>query len=659
MAFKGFLPSPGASPKGSLSKSSAKRRIFLRETEDDSGPMYIEEYIYRRDRYRSSSTPFPFPLPMSLETIPPHLASIYRIDSTLRQLISKRLTDQGIQAQTIEVGLQHKHGYPKSQYWIILPAKQAHTDLVRIDGDKKVPVLLILCDAGESNPLERWSAARRDITKDLDDNGLSELEVEIQDRARHYQPSLFPIHPNNKAVALYKSIRGELLVRVYNNIGHNWQILSLFEVGRMSNSKKATIVLMVSPVTEADWSILKASLEAIVRREQEKFGVSLQVEIMPGGCRAMPLEEEEQEPDMPGQSFVHNYNTYPRQGTSIGVLGERGGGTLGGFFRMYFARKDAEATVAQAIAIIESRRSLIDDEKSSEQTREERGLSTPETRANLEAVIIQLRQAIQATEEILKSAKKMPRLYGRTILASGRALTSGLKTLDYAFVETSEIGDTRLPDQTTFDIARADPTRLGFSQALTLPPKYSQFSNIRPGQWYFKVGRTTGLTSGICNGVETWVRPTKQHTLFNAKGGVEAIRNNGRKLKTEMTELQQGHSIVRLVYEEDGKPVEMEGEEGLYYADEWVIVNGSVNPLSSNKQEDFCASGESGALIIDTLGRVAGLLWGDLTGFCGPAERHRPYIGAGMVTDINDVKSFMKGALGWSKDSNVDVLRCP
>ena len=114
MSFKGFLPAPGASPKGPLPKSSVKRRKFLRGSGDDSGPMYIEQYIYRRDRYRSSSIPFPFPLPMSLETIPEHLSSTLRIDSTLQQLINKRLTDQGIQALTVQVYLQYKHGYPMS-----------------------------------------------------------------------------------------------------------------------------------------------------------------------------------------------------------------------------------------------------------------------------------------------------------------------------------------------------------------------------------------------------------------------------------------------------------------------------------------------------------------------------------------------------------------
>ncbi len=52
MSFKGFPPSPGASPKGKMLKFSAKRRKILREIKNDTGKMLIEHYIYRRDRYR-------------------------------------------------------------------------------------------------------------------------------------------------------------------------------------------------------------------------------------------------------------------------------------------------------------------------------------------------------------------------------------------------------------------------------------------------------------------------------------------------------------------------------------------------------------------------------------------------------------------------------
>lgn len=40
-------------------------------------------------------------------------------------------------------------------------------------GDVDLPTVRILVDAGEGNQLERWSAARRDITAVLDEHELA------------------------------------------------------------------------------------------------------------------------------------------------------------------------------------------------------------------------------------------------------------------------------------------------------------------------------------------------------------------------------------------------------------------------------------------------------------------------------------------------------
>lgn len=58
---------------------------------------------------------------------------------------------------------------------------------------------------------------------------------------------------------------------------------------------------------------------------------------------------------------------------------------------------------------------------------------------------IQERLEIQATKAMLQ-------VRGLTILASGRALTADLKTLDYAFVE-GPCGTTRLPPRAIFQVA--------------------------------------------------------------------------------------------------------------------------------------------------------------------------------------------------------------
>ena len=57
----------------------------------------------------------------------------------------------------------------------------------------------------------------------------------------------------------------------------------------------------------------------------------------------------------------------------------------------------------------------------------------------LQNVISSQEQRIKCVQDDIAKVMEMPRLYGRTILASGRALNDKLMTLDYAFVETSTV----------------------------------------------------------------------------------------------------------------------------------------------------------------------------------------------------------------------------
>ncbi|KAL8690290.1 MAG: hypothetical protein Q9218_004226 [Villophora microphyllina] len=256
-------PSPGASSTSPLPKSRSERRQFFHDSEDDSGKLLIEQYIYRHDRYRSSSMTLPFPLPMTLEDAPQSVRDQANEDTSLRPAIDDMLKRHEVEAQAVELCTQYKIGYPNRS-------------------DIGVPVLHISVDTMEENHLDRWSAARRDITAILDDHGFGNVEVEIQDPNRFYQPSIFPIHPNDPAVALFHTARMEMMRHILDRIGASWQMFSLFQVGRDAGSKKATVVLMVDPWAEHDWKSLVASLEAIIHKHQVGSGSEPSVEVMPG-----------------------------------------------------------------------------------------------------------------------------------------------------------------------------------------------------------------------------------------------------------------------------------------------------------------------------------------------------------------------------------------
>lgn len=318
----------------------------------------------------------------------------------------------------------------------------------------------------------------------------------------------------------------------------------------------------------------------------------------------------------------------------------------------YFAGKDIDATLAHGARRIKQLEARITSTESTEKTYDERGTLTAQKKADLIADKDTFKQLIREIKETVQATTAMPRVLGRTILASGRALTTDLRTLDYAFVE-GPCGSTRLPPRVDFDLAKALPENLGVDDGLNFleGSSYRGFSSIEKGRWYFKNGRTTGLTGGICNGVETWVKPAHRHTLWDSKGRVVRIRRGGKLLHYDK-------ATERLKYGADGKALETEGHDFFDYASEWVIVNGSIDPISQRTQEQYCNQGDSGSLIIDADGKVAGLLWGDLRGWCGPEHRQYPYVGAGLVTDINDVMAAMKMALGWPEGATVDVLQC-
>ncbi|KAL9601262.1 MAG: hypothetical protein Q9219_002667 [cf. Caloplaca sp. 3 TL-2023] len=606
---------------------------------------------------------------------PQSLTGRVAADQDFYPAVIHALKDHGIQALHIEVCSQTKPGYPGG-------------------GEIPIPVVRIIVDAQRGNPLQSWSAGRRDLMALLDRKGYpGDVQVEIVDPDRHYQPSLFPVHHKNPAVAAYKAMRHTLLARIRAAIEPHWAVLSLFNIGRTSNLMKPTVVLMVNPLATHDWSILRASLESIIHQHNSRIGL----EIMPGRFRKSPPND----PSRQGISFWDDMDAPLRHGMSIGVDGETGGGTLGGFFHMrsptkvhkgfltnshvvappssaseaeireydffglpynsspnnagrtwiqYFAKKDCDATSSHGRMEVEAVRAAIDTEREQEGQREERGIATDQTRAAFHFRLQRLRQRLASARQTLARADRLPTLLGRTVLASGRQVTPNMKTLDYAFVETSKTYNMEFPSPAIFNALKARPSDHGLKLTLLLPPKPDSFSKIQPSTYYFKNGRTTGLTSGICNGVEAWTKPTETHTLFDARGRVVKIHKAGRKFKLD--------DNGRLIYDPvDHTPVEEPDE--VWYAPEWVILNATIDAGQISKQKDFSDLEDSGSLLYDHMGNNGGLLWGTLEGFCGPLVDEARCVGAGMVTDIEEVRLAMKVALGWPQDADVECLEFP
>lgn len=62
-----------------------------------------------------------------------------------------------------------------------------------------------------------------------------------------------------------------------------------------------------------------------------------------------------------------------------------------------------------------------------------------------------------------------------------------------------------------------------------------------------------------------------------------------------------------------------------------------MGPNDEKKQTSFCKPGDSGAFIIDTDGKVSGLMYGNLQNYCGPLYERKGYVCAGLATSMEVV----------------------
>ena len=107
----------------------------------------------------------------------------------------------------------------------------------------------------------------------------------------------------------------------------------------------------------------------------------------------------------------------------------------------YFAQKNIDVTQELAEERLQGLRAELADV---DERLKKRKKSDDSRLADLKSFRTSMVQQMQSTEQIIFKVKAKLRLKGRTIVASGRSLTPQMKTLDYALIDTSSIGNNRL-----------------------------------------------------------------------------------------------------------------------------------------------------------------------------------------------------------------------
>ncbi|KAL9108772.1 MAG: hypothetical protein Q9187_008249, partial [Circinaria calcarea] len=520
------------------------------------------------------------------------------------------------------------------------------------NGALKIPTVRVELEGSKGR---NFGVARDAILHLLRQHGLSEFHVELIDLERYFEPSLFPLGPERASVKFYNAIRDELAALISLRLKLRWSAMCIFLVGKTENLARPTIVVMVIPLTIYNWNSLTAEMNAIIRPRLPP-GESLGIEFLPGDRGLLTGEREEPH----GKSFANGEFKYLSPGSSMGIINGTGGGTVGGFvdltcngvtrrgiltnyhvvaplesapaqvrrqadrYGSSVFRQDPTRTTAIFMALPDIAATRKDLErtaailmKDSGEIREEQRLRTAAGARPLEMHESELRrmgtQLYQRTNK-LNALEKMPYMVGNVLVSSGKLMISPRVDtsifLDWAFIELStdvplQQRRNELPKASSAGLYGKNPLDYGVNKVYagdgaTIPVR--GFSKIEPGEWYFKNGRTTGITTGICHGTE----------LYSPRSGNDLVR-----------------------YDAEGKEVKV--TNGI--TKEWVILNRRLHSVST--QNDFCMQGDSGAFVINSRGEVAGLLYGYLHGFCGPpsedSEEGRTYVNAGLVTSMDDV----------------------
>ncbi len=586
---------------------------MLRESEDSSGEMTIEQYLYRTDPFRSTTATIPFPLP--LEKKGPLLSDddFQRLRPHIQETLdSYNIKDQYI-AQFYELS---KMNYPR--------------------GSIRVPTLLIEFYEGKG-PSSSWSAARDALRRLLNRTGYTSVEVEIVDESRAFLPSIFPQAASTGPIQLYEDIRDQLVTLLFTRLGGAWNCMSLFRVGRTNDVAVPTIVIYVDPFASCDWHELERAVQAEMEPKMPARRV-IGVEFLPGKVS-----------DCVGKALDEGPLVPPNMGASIGIRGGEGSGTMGGYINLQIgdqthfglltnhhviappstAAEGAQTEAAKGYryssqlatrpvieypshedlrATREDLEKRVDDFSKMaaqlEGQQEERALVGARAMPKLETNRRTFLETADAMKRELNRHKDLPMSLGRVLVTSGKAINSKRAIIDWAFIELAK------PNQGPFNLpfprlnqlppgTHPQLMSMHYRGAAEYPGSFGEskplyatdFGEIHKGEWYFKTGRTSKTTAGLCNGTETEINRTNQGTRFDELGNPYIL---GSKSTRE---------LVILSYKK------------------------------GSTQTAFSEPGDSGSFIINKFGDVCGLLYGEHTGLCGARED----CGAGLVTSMDDI----------------------
>lgn len=536
-------------------------------------------------------------------------------------------------------------------------------------GNVKILTLCVKIYKGREQP-HGWPELRDALKRLLHTSGFHTIDVEIVDELRAFMPSIFPQPVQKELTEVYESVRDHLLDLFNKQLGSAWNRMSLFKFGRTEDESIPSIVVFVEPFTSQNWQWLEATVREIVAPIVPP-GEDLGVEFLTGR-----LSHSEGK-NLVGKSLLRQDLSGIQMGSSIGLRGSDSTGTMGGFLTLkvggrihqgfltnhhvirselekqdtqklsregyqytltdverpmiqYPSPKDLEATRSAILSLTNNSSEIINVFQEMHNTRSMKG-QDPESkieeyRQSELNILNDLHNQLKAFNE------DFPINLGSVLVSSGDLVNSDGAILDWAFVEIRQslaqyLGH-RFPFLNELP-CRNDPQLMNKPSpgaGVYIGPRMGQkpmiateFGSMIKGNWYLKKGRTSGITAGICNGTEVEINRTGQSDRYT---------ETGEKCKLGQ---QTTRELIILSYENPGKNSLLDLEK---------------------VQAAFSMKGDSGAFVVDSMGIICGLLYGQHDNLCGEANRND--VGAGLVTSMTDVlSSIAKKTTFQDNDGNI------
>ncbi|KAL8655029.1 MAG: hypothetical protein Q9210_001152 [Variospora velana] len=384
----------------------------------------------------------------------------------------------------------------------------------------------------------------------------------------------------------------------------DWETVGVFEYGPSSTETTPTVVVTVPSIHEQDYVSLERRLKSRLNQLSAPF---LDVKILQGQMSASNVNDLSPTDGSPRQT----YTPQVPMGYSIGVE-PKGSGTMGGYVRV---TQPSGTTRICALTNYHVVRTCVPEWREEWDTQ---GIQLGQYPSNYSSVYSPSAQDhAKETEELVTSTQGVKdginktslyfagedssrcqlhddRLalcrsitqtqthFGKVIAASGYR-KSGKQRLDWALilVNNDRIGENKFPK----------PDELpGFNlRGLTKPKEFVDDLSVLPLLEYFKIGRTTALTTGVYNGIDLNVRvelPVNHNTEQRRQ---ERAQRDAAALKG-MTKADREKAYAA--------PFKVQTEEHCLVA------------ASKVRERAFGRPGDSGSWVFSDAGQLVGMIWG-------------------------------------------------